>query len=51
MSIGKPEKICPHDRGRWRRDAKRARTKLLRIAARKDAESAPRKTGYYGWST
>lgn len=51
MSIGRPEKICPHDKGRWRRDSKRAIVKRLRIEGRRDPENAPRRIGYLGWST
>lgn len=52
MSLGKAEKICPHDKpGKWKRDAKRSMTKRLRLEAKRDPESAPKKIGNRGWST
>jgi len=51
MSLGRPEKIVAHDRGRWRRYAKQARNRKLRRLAAQDVENAPTKLGYYGWST
>ena len=52
MSIGRPEKIGAHERpGKWKREAKRALTKKLRIEAKRDPENAPRRAGHYGWST
>lgn len=53
MAIGRPEKICPHDKdkhGTWRPFAKWSVHKKMRIQARRDPENAPTKLGHYGWS-
>lgn len=51
MSLGRPEKICPHEKARpWKRFEKRRISRLRRLAERKDPENAPTKGRFLGYS-
>ena len=51
LRISWPEKICPSTKSSYSKFCKKRSNRLLRRAAKRDPENAPRKTLHRGWTS